>query len=520
MRHPVALLASLLLLGGVLSPALAGADEPAVLVGPVPATTSGAADPRDLLAEARALLRGEPVPGAPAQRRTSGGHADRELTLVLRDLRLALPRLGAADRREATALLARPTDGRADPLEQGYTAKSVRTCGGRFCVHRVRTGDDRATAAWATTTVQVMNRVWRSQVGSLGYRAPLSDAPLARSRNGGNGKFDVYLKDLGAQGLYGYCAAEFALEREPRRAGGYCVLDNDFSRDEFGRDPADTLAVTAAHEFFHAVQFGYDVLEDRWFMESTATWMEERFADDVDDNRQYLRASQLAAPGTPLDLFNRQGSEHYGNWTWWEHLSARYGNRLVRSVWDSARGPRHSTVALERVLAGRGGFPARYAAFAAANLTPARSYEEGAEWPTPQLRASWRMAAGAERTDTVRLDHLTSASYLAQPDATLGAGWRLRLGIDGPSRGAAPAAWLVVRTADDEWRSREVELDRRGRGSITVGFSPATVRAVSLTVANASTRTRCGVDDVRWACEGRPRDDDKAFDVRAELVQR
>lgn len=515
MRH----LAALLLLVGVLTPGLAGADEPVA-----PAATVAAApaspDPRALLAEARALLRGEPVPGAPAQRRTTGAHGDREATLVLRDLRLALPRLGATDRREARALLARPSDGRADPMAQGYTVRSVRTCAGRFCVHRVRRSEDKATAAWATATLRVMNQVWRSQVGTLGYRAPLSDGPLSRSRNGGNGKFDVYLKDLGSQGLYGYCAAEFALNVEPRRAGGYCVLDNDFSREEFGRDPADTLAVTAAHEFFHAVQFGYDVREDRWFMETTATWMEERFADDVNDNRQYLRASQQAAPGTPLDLFNRTGSEHYGNWTWWEHLSARYGNRLVRSTWDAARGQRHSTLALERVLAQRGGLPARYAAFAAANLTPARSYEEGADWPTPRLQATWRMAAGAERADTVRLDHLTSASYLVQPEATLGAGWRLQLAVDGPSRGSAPAAWLVVRTADDQWRSRQVDLDRRGRGSVTLGFSPETVRAVSLTVVNASTRTRCGVDDVRWACEGRPRDDDKAFEVRAALVQR
>jgi hypothetical protein len=29
--------------------------------------------------------------------------------------------------------------------------------------------------------------------------------------------------------------------------------------------------VTAAHEFFHAIQYGYDVSEDPWLMESTAT---------------------------------------------------------------------------------------------------------------------------------------------------------------------------------------------------------------------------------------------------------
>ena len=46
--------------------------------------------------------------------------------------------------------------------------------------------------------------------------------------------------------------------------------------------------MTAAHEFFHAVQFAYDAADDQWFMESTATWMEDEIYDDVNDNLQYL----------------------------------------------------------------------------------------------------------------------------------------------------------------------------------------------------------------------------------------
>ena len=40
-------------------------------------------------------------------------------------------------------------------------------------------------------------------------------------------------------------------------------------------------------------------------MESTATWMEERIATTVNDNRQYLPLSQIYAPYLPLDLFSR-----------------------------------------------------------------------------------------------------------------------------------------------------------------------------------------------------------------------
>ena len=80
-------------------------------------------------------------------------------------------------------------------------------------------------------------------------------------------------------------------------ASGYCVLDNDFAEAQYGAPPMHSLRVTAAHEFFHAVQFAYDYGEDPWLMEATATWMEERVADDVNDNRQYLPYGQVGAPG-------------------------------------------------------------------------------------------------------------------------------------------------------------------------------------------------------------------------------
>ena len=49
------------------------------------------------------------------------------------------------------------------------------------------------------------------------------------------------------------------------------------------------LQVTAAHEYFHLVQFGYDINEDGWIMESTATWAEDEVFDSINDNAQYLR---------------------------------------------------------------------------------------------------------------------------------------------------------------------------------------------------------------------------------------
>lgn len=520
MRRTAPLVLLLPLLLGTVAPAAASQDErtsaPAGTA--APATRPGPS-PRQVLDRAVALLS----PDAAAARRGSVPLPRTEATLALRDLRVVLPELGAADRRTATSLLARPTDGRADPQGQGYSTRATQRCRGHFCVHWVRSTSDRATSGQVDTTLAVMKRVWRTEVGRLDYRAPVSDGVLRRSQNGGNGRFDVYLADLGAEGLYGYCAPEFSLRAEPRRAGGYCVLDNDFSQAEFGRPPAESLAVTAAHEFFHAVQFGYDYREDRWFMESTATWVEERYADDVDDNRQYLAASQVKRPGTSLDLFDRGGFAHYGNWVFWEHLTERLDAGVVRDTWDAARGSAYSLQALEKVLRPHGGFTKRYADFAAANLTPSRSYDEGADWPAQAMSqpTSWTFSAdGDRRADEVGIDHLASSSYVLRPSGLTGAGWRMTVAVDGPSSGSSPAAWVVVRTKDGDWSSQQLPLDDRGRGEVEVPFSADDVVAVSVTLANASTRSRCGRQLAQWSCQGQPRDQDKEFALSATVSRR
>ena len=51
----------------------------------------------------------------------------------------------------------------------------------------------------------MLNNVWTFEVKKLGYRRPISDGTRG---GGGSGKFDVYLKELYHQGLYGLTVAE------------------------------------------------------------------------------------------------------------------------------------------------------------------------------------------------------------------------------------------------------------------------------------------------------------------------
>ncbi len=502
-----------------LAPALAGgpvqAPQVPTVVGAAPATPEAEAD--QALAQASELA--EPAPLAQREE-------DRvEASLVLRDLFVARDDLSGRDREQADALLARPTDGVADPQGFGYTTSSRKKCSRLICVHYVTSTSDRVpNMAWVNKTLRVMKQVWKLEVKTLGYRKPLGDGSIP-GNNGGNGKFDVYLKDVGSSGLYGFCAPEYRRANQPWLANGYCVLDNDFAREQFGTDPTKTLKVTAAHEFFHAVQFAYDYGEDRWFMESTATWMEERYADGVNDNRQYLPAGQLRKPGVPLDTFERGEGYQYGNWLWWEYLSARQGRGVVKSVWNRAgafRGApnQYSTQALRAVLRPLGGFPDTFARYASGNTMPARTYPEGAAYSPAPAAKSWRLGKQKRSGSATRtVDHMASTNLVAKPEKNLqDSRWRLRVRVDGPGGGSSPGVRVVARTTKGAWVQKSVSLSTKGVGKVSVPFSAGRVRSVTITLANASTRFRCQQGE-SYSCEGTPRDDGKRFQVKLDVLR-
>ncbi len=468
-----------------------------------PTTASVETSPEQTLAVAQRVRDGEALAGDPS------------MTLALRDLWMAKPRLEGDALYEAEALLARPTDGVQDPQGFGYTGPSERLCGTNVCIHYSTGVDAPPSAEWVTHNLNVFEATWTAEVDTLGYRAPHADGS-----RGGDGRLDVYLKDL-PDGLYGFCAAERRVKK--RSASGYCVLDNDYSSAEFiTGTPEQNLAVTAAHEFFHAIQFAYDYAEDKWLMESTATWMEERLADDVNDNRQYLAHSQLYSPRVPLDLFSQNASYQYGNWIFWEYLSTLYGTKIVKDVWKQAGswksdGGKYSFTALDKVLRKRGGFAKVYSQFAAANMTPHVIYPEGAEYPAPGVGASVRLSKGKKRvTKRATVHHMSSTSVRFTPDASLTKKWKLRVNVRSKKQARV---LLVLHKTNGKIGTKVVRLGKRGAGSKSVQFDSRKIAAVTAVLVNTSTRMRCN-KRTYLACAGLPKDDKMRFLVKATISKK
>ena len=470
----------------------ANAEEPAA----PPVSLPAQASPQAVLATAERVLEGEAAADDP------------EPTMALLALRRVLEQLPAGEQKRASALLARPGETTGSPTS-ARTAGAAAICGEELCLRYVR--DVRsahyATDAWAQHTFEVLQQVWGTVVDEMGYRAPRPDTEPA-----GDDRLDVYLRDIG-QDYYGYCNADSGA----KRTSGHCVLDNDYA--EFA-DRDGSLRATAAHEFFHVVQYAYDSYEDPWFMESSATWMEEQVFDEVDDNHQYLRSSQIHQAHVPLDTFGH--SLQYGNWVYLEHLTTRFGDPLVRRAWQLAGARKYSLTALRKALVEQGaGFAPTYARFAGANTHPATAYPEGAAYGRPRPDRKVRLSAGSRRASgVVRIDHLAARTWRVLPDSALTRpAWRLRVAVDGPGRRAAPQLAVTVLRPDGSTAARVVKLNRRGRGSTVVPFSSRRVKDVSVTPVNASTRYRCR-RGTNYACEGVSRDDGRRFTLRLRAFRR
>lgn len=471
--------------------------------------------------------------------------ASRSATVLLRDLAVRQNDLSESDRAAADSLLARPTDGGRDPVAVKYGgAKSKRSCTLDLCIHYVTNGkhkvdttdsNDNGRPDYVDTVRRVaQDEVWTHEIDEMGFGEPKDDRRA--SNNGGNGKLDIYLADLGGLSvpLYGYCASDdpnlkFNSSYKFSDMSAYCVYDNDYRPGQFpSQTPLKNLQVTAAHEFFHAVQFGYDIFEDLWILENSAVWMEDEVYPDINDNLQYLSSSSMRRPFVSLDF--GAGFFEYGNFIFWKHASERFGRGFTKRVWNKADGApggpdQYSLEAVRSTIERRSAFGKVFVDFAIANFLPELYYAKGdlyeAETGGAPLDKKVTLTKSRRSTATVnrKLDHLANLYFAFKPGRGVKPGAKLRVNIDGPGKKSKPKATLLALNGPDVVAQKSVALNAKGVGSARMPFGKVT--RVLLILTNASTRyKKCFTDfSSPYSCAGKPVDQRKAFSFRARLKQ-
>jgi hypothetical protein len=439
----------------------------------VQASSTGArAEARETLSEARALFDGR------------GVETGKELSPVLKDLAVRLKALPPGEQRIARSILARPTTGQEQAGEQPYSSKADehRLCSEHFCIHWVTRADNPsppdpdvpplasadgdAIPDYVQTMSQVFENVHAVENGAMGWREPISDG----TRGGETDKVDVYVKQLGDQGIFGYATPDPGQSGNSQAA--YLVMDNDFSAAEYPRysNFLPPMQVTAAHEYNHVLQFAYDVLQDSWMFESTAVWMEDKVYDDINDYVSYLGPWSVLTqiPLTafnPGDMTDPLNVKVYGDAVWNRWIDERYGADTIRGAWERSLETRPVSFApgaYNVALRDRGTtfFEAftRFATDTAEWRSTAGVFEEGSVWPDVQRASRTSLAPGGRGVSGL-LDHTTFALVNVTPTADE----KIKL-IGSLPRDTAGAFGLVGREGDADAGVPVVALKSLPRG--------------------------------------------------------
>jgi hypothetical protein len=259
-------------------------------------------------------------------------------TPLFMEIRYNWDRFSAKTRQVLKPYFERPT------LEHTYNTP-------HFKIHYDTQGDNAVTNEdWVDTCAKVLEHVWETEVNVLGYKAPPNDslhpAPI---NDGGDSRYDIYLLSLSPQ-ILGYTAWDSVIWGNPASWTSFIVLDNDYSVHDYGplHTPLEYLQVTFAHEFFHAIQLGYDPYECdpesgySYWMEMSAVWMEDMVYDNVNDYLGYLSAF-FNEPWLSLKTFRSSTDVHpYGSCVWPIYLSERkypskpegFDTTIIRDIWE------------------------------------------------------------------------------------------------------------------------------------------------------------------------------------------
>jgi len=333
-------------------------------------------------------------------------------------------------------------------------------------------------------------------------------------------KTTVYIERLGA-GFYGFATVDFTTDSDGNPVAllpPYLALNTDLSFVPPNEDPdgriAGAMKVTAAHEFFHAIQFlDYGAprlyspdFADDWWMEASSTWMEDEVFDEVNDYLQFFQGSgddrepdtgggsgtggwadSVEAGLLFQDALSVAPSRVYGGVIFPKYLSEHVAGRAsMGEVWDLIRSGGSGYWALNALddfahdfaqapEPGFSGVGELYLGFAGANASLETQYEEGAKgYGSVPVRSPDLTPVGRLSVDA----NLPSALGSTYRDVSVGTS-PVTVTVTEPGSSQAGADWgstLALKDPQGAWLVLAPDA-----ASVSLGALSDTASAVSVT---------------------------------------
>ncbi|MEA2452283.1 MAG: hypothetical protein QOG04_993 [Actinomycetota bacterium] len=147
-------------------------------------------------------------------------------------------------------------------------------------------------------------------------------------------------------------AATLALPGEGTSRPSYILVRPNLVQEGW---TVSEMRTFAAHEYAHAIQFGYDYHEDDWIMEASATWMEGAFNGEARPN---LGALPYFLPFPRQGLTTVSEAHEYGAFLFVQFLIERYADgdsAFMRTLWETLEPSNVSSlVGIESILSSKG----------------------------------------------------------------------------------------------------------------------------------------------------------------------
>ncbi|MBI65134.1 MAG: hypothetical protein CMG64_02420 [Candidatus Marinimicrobia bacterium] len=109
-------------------------------------------------------------------------------------------------------------------------------------------------------------------VDEMGFKSEIGDD---------DGIYDIYIDDRGV-GSYGFTA----FDDQNIAGASYMLIDNEYEESDYYTSGINTMRLTVAHEFFHAIQRSYRAypsVNTSFFYEMSSTWIEDVIVPDGND---------------------------------------------------------------------------------------------------------------------------------------------------------------------------------------------------------------------------------------------
>ena len=179
------------------------------------------------------------------------------------------------------------------------------------------------------TMGEIFEYIWFYFEDTLGYSPPPGDGSL-----GGSEKYDIFIENLPSN-YFAITYTTSIANASENSCASYIKMRNNYNGTVFQNlTEIENIKITAAHEFFHAIQFSYNCYERFWLMEATAVWSEDEIYDNINDHYRYMPSWFQNSSKTIDDESNHM----YGSFILFQYLDEHLGGPdIIKTIWEESR---------------------------------------------------------------------------------------------------------------------------------------------------------------------------------------